>query len=138
MTVTRQQIVDAARSYIGVRYHHQGRSRAGLDCAGLLVCVARDIGLDTSEDLTGYARTPDGVALKTTLGRALREIPIFAYSPGDVLLMRFERDPQHVAIVTDCGIIHSYLSARKVVEHRIDDVWRARILAAYELPGVAS
>lgn len=138
MTVTRQQIVDAARSYLGVRYHHQGRSRAGLDCAGLLVCVARDLGLDTSEDITGYARTPDGVSLKTALDRALLPVSIFGYSPGDVLLMRFERDPQHIAIVTDKGIIHSYLSVRRVVEHGIDDTWRGRILAAYELPGVVS
>jgi cell wall-associated NlpC family hydrolase len=131
---TRQQIIDAARSYKGCRYHHQGRTRAGIDCAGLLVCVARDVGISTEGDQTGYSRTPDGMSLK----RALDDfgVRVDTFQPGDFLLMRFDSQPQHIAIVTDVGIIHSYLSARRVVEHRLSDDWRARIVQAYAFPGV--
>jgi cell wall-associated NlpC family hydrolase len=134
--MTRDQIISAARAYLGVRYHHQGRNRAGLDCAGLLVCVARDLGISTAGDWEGYSRTPDGASLKATLD-ASAVIPVADYQPGDVLLMRFDKQPQHIAIVTDKGIIHSYLAARRVVEHRLDAEWRARIVAAYAFPGVA-
>jgi cell wall-associated NlpC family hydrolase len=130
----RQKIIAAARSYLGCRYHHQGRTRAGIDCAGLLVCVARDVGISTESDQMGYSRTPDGMSLK----RALDDfgVRVDTFQPGDFLLMRFDAQPQHIAIVTDVGIIHSYLSARRVVEHRLSDDWRARIVQAYAFPGV--
>jgi cell wall-associated NlpC family hydrolase len=131
---TRQQIINAARAYLGCRYHHQGRTRAGIDCAGLLVCVAREVGISTEGDQMGYSRTPDGMSLK----RALDDfgVRVDTFQPGDFLLMRFDSQPQHIAIVTDVGIIHSYLSARRVVEHRLSDDWRARIVRAYAFPGV--
>jgi cell wall-associated NlpC family hydrolase len=130
----RQQIINAARSYLGCRYHHQGRNRAGIDCAGLLVCVARDVGISTDGDQMGYSRTPDGMSLKRVLDDFGTAVDTF--QPGDFLLMRFDSQPQHIAIVTDKGIIHSYLSARRVVEHRLSEDWRARIVQAYAFPGV--
>lgn len=135
MTITRQSVVEAARSYLGVRYHHQGRTRAGLDCAGLIVCVAQDLGIPTTADISGYARTPDGVMLKALLDTAA--VPVTAWQEGDILLLRFDAAPQHLAIVTEAGMIHSYLAARRVVEHRLDEQWRARIVAAYAYPGVS-
>jgi cell wall-associated NlpC family hydrolase len=133
MTVRRDAILAAARSYLGVRYHHQGRNRAGMDCAGLIVCVARDLGINAG-DLTAYARRPDGRTLRNVIEAQAPGTD--CYKPGDILLMRFEADPQHLAIVTDHGMIHSYARARMVVEHRMDAVWTARIVAAYQFPGV--
>lgn len=135
MPVTRQQVIDAARAYLGVRFHHQGRCRAGLDCAGLLVCVARDLGISTACDWSNYPRIPDGAAMQRTLDNCgARRVE--AFRPGDFVLMRFNGQPQHIAIVTDRGIIHSYLAARRVVEHGLDGIWRARIVAAYSFEGV--
>jgi cell wall-associated NlpC family hydrolase len=130
---TRQQIIDAARSYRGCAYHHQGRNRAGIDCAGLIVCVGRDVGIEL-RDMGGYPRTPDGKALRSFVEEQASRVT--EYQPGDILLMRFERDPQHLAIVTDRGMIHSYLGAGKVTEHGIDATWAKRIVAAYAFPGV--
>lgn len=131
--MTRDEIVAAARSYLGTRYHHQGRNRAGIDCAGLIVCVARDLGVEVG-DVAGYARTPDGDSLRRAVeGQAVR---VATAQPGDILLMRFDGDPQHLAIMTDYGMIHSYAQARRVVEHRVDAEWAKRIVAAYQFPGV--
>lgn len=130
---TRQQIIAAARSYCGCRYHHQGRNRAGIDCAGLIVCVARDVGIEL-RDMGGYPRTPDGKALRSFVEE--QAIRVDEYQPGDILLMRFERDPQHLAIVTDRGMIHSYAGKGEVTEHRIDATWAKRIVQAYVFPGV--
>jgi cell wall-associated NlpC family hydrolase len=134
MTVTRQDIVAAARGYLGVRWHHQGRSKAGVDCLGLVVVVAHELGLSTA-DSTDYGRLPDGMRLRNELARHL-EFVRGPGEPGDVLLFRFERRPMHVGIVSDIGLIHAFANLRKVVEHRLDDAWRARVVSAFRFPGV--
>ena len=35
MTVTREMVVAEARTWIGVKWRHQGRTREGVDCIGL-------------------------------------------------------------------------------------------------------
>ena len=137
--VSRAAVVAQARSYLGVRWHHQGRSRAGIDCIGLVIRVARDLGL-SSYDITGYGRVPDGKTLRFTMHQQLQPLqrePL----PGDVLLFAFERNPLHTAIVTDqpgggLGMIHAYANMRRVVEHRLDATWRGRLVCAYAYPGV--
>jgi len=133
---TRAEIVAAARSYLGVRWHHQGRNRAGIDCIGLVIAVAHDLGLSTY-DIKAYSRVPDGNKLRATMAEqmdALRSEP----QAGDVLLFRFHRNPLHTAIVTDDdGMVHAFANMRRVVEHRIDSVWRSRIVCAFGYRGVA-
>lgn len=132
--VTRQDIVDEARTYLGVRWHHQGRNRAGVDCLGLVILVAHQLGL-SEFDSSDYGRIPDGQRLRAGLTEHMDVTR--APQPGDVLLMRFEQHPQHVAIVTERGIIHAYAQVRKVVEHRLDAVWQGRVVAAYSFKGLA-
>lgn len=54
---TPDDIVAYARTWLGTRWVHQGRSPAGIDCAGLLVKVAEHFGLE-HEDMLGYRRDP--------------------------------------------------------------------------------
>ena len=132
------QVIAAARGYLGVPWVHQGRSRRGVDCAGLVVMVARELGL-TSFDVIGYARRPDGESLRAAIveaGCVESDVQL-----GALLLMRFKREPQHVALVADhpaggFSIVHALSTSRAVVEHRLDDAWRRRIVSAWELPGV--
>jgi len=98
--ITRQEIINAARNYLGVRYKHQGRTRFGLDCLGLVVRVAHDLSL-SNEDSTDYGSVPDGKRLMREMDARL-DITMNA-KPGDVLLMRFDKNPQHLAIMTDKG-----------------------------------
>jgi cell wall-associated NlpC family hydrolase len=130
---TRQQIVDEARAHLGCRWIHQGRSRAGVDCVGLVIRVAHALGLSTF-DTADYSRQPDPVRMRALLAEHM--VPISRPRIGDVLLMRFEHEPQHVAIVSDIGIIHAYAQARRVVEHRLDDIWQSRIVGAYQFKGI--
>lgn len=143
----RERIVVEARSWIGTRFHHQARLKGvGCDCAGLVVGVCKELGL-SDFDKSDYARQPDGVMLKQTCDQNMTAIPFVDAQPGDVLLFKFDADPQHLAIVGDyahggLSIIHAYSLARKgkelgwVVETRLDSVWIKRIVAAYRLPGV--
>ena len=87
--------------------------------------------------MPGYSMLPDGHKLKKHVEAQGQRIKITDIRPGDVLLMRFRKDPQHLAFVTDyadgLGIIHSYSSIGRVVEHRLDEKWRRRIVAAYRV-----
>lgn len=131
--VTRADIVSEARKNLGVRWHHQGRSRAGIDCIGLVIKVAHALGLSTF-DIIDYSRQPDPTMLRALMAEHMT--PVDAPQLGDVLLMRFETEPQHVAIVTDIGMIHAYAQARRVVEHRLDSQWRSRVLGYYQYKGI--
>lgn len=141
---TRQDIITEARQWTGTRWmHQQSLKGVACDCIGLVKGVAINVGLLPADFATrpevtqfsGYGRRPDGRlirALDLFLDRVTRP------ELGDVLLMRFDQNPQHVAIVSDIGIIHSHASARRVVEHRLDDVWMQRIVAVYRFHGLES
>lgn len=142
--IARIAIVEAARSWLGVRWKHQGQTRNGVDCLGLIGCVAADVGIsnawltDESAEFKGYGRHPDTERIATGCARyfdPVQGVPRI----GDVLLMRFDGDPMHFGILSAVApnyIIHAHAFARKVVENRVDDVWRSRIVRAYSFRGV--
>ena len=132
--VTRADVIRTARSYVGVRWHHQGRSRAGIDCIGLIIAVAHDLGL-SDYDITGYGRVPDGKALRAAMCEQMDLLTV-PPQPGDVLLLRFDRNPLHTAIVTDSGMVHAFANMRRVVEHRIDALWNSRVVSAFAYRGI--
>lgn len=131
-------IVEAARGWVGTPFKHQGRVKnLGVDCIGLAIGVAKDLGipLDTRKMRElgdgSYGRDPYNAKLEKALDVLLDKVPMNDLSLGDILLMRFRMDPQHLAIYGGKTIIHAYSNVGKVVEHRYADVWRARTVAAY-------
>lgn len=137
--MTPSDIIAAARSCLGTPFAHQGRIKGvALDCAGLAVCVAHDLGVEYI-DQQGYSREP----ISGLLHGALIKQPCLERTwkdqmqPGDILLMRFGRDPQHLAIYTGQTIIHSFETVGIVCEHDLTDVWRRRIVAVYRFKGIA-
>lgn len=101
-----------------------------LDCAGLIIFVAADNGAEY-RDVQGYSRTPSRQQLEGALDEQPCLIPVDVRQPGDVLLMRFAGDPQHLALFAGQTIIHSYEGARQVCEHDLDAAWAARIVCTY-------
>lgn len=136
-------LVAAARRYLGVPFRHLGRSRHGLDCVGLgwrsyvdcglTLPVPRYYGREPFQDqLMGY--------LRAALGEPFAHGPTADLVPGDVATFRFRDEPHHVALIGDSPyggltLIHADSSpgVRCVVEHRLDDWWRERLLAAFRL-----
>jgi cell wall-associated NlpC family hydrolase len=135
-----EHIVAAARARLGVRYQHQGRvNGVAFDCAGLPVDIAREMGIAV-HDVMGYGRLPVPAEMRAALDASLDRVQggRDAMQVGDVAWIRFEREPQHLAIVGDYphggfSLIHAYNGAgiKKVVEHRLDDSWMARIVAVW-------
>lgn len=130
-------LVVAARKYLGVPFRHRGRTPRGLDCAGLVWLAYADCGV-TLPDVRVYGREPHRDGLRDAVRRALGDpLPEGAdLHPGDVLLMRFEVEPHHIALVGDYAhggesLIHSFGDVGRVVEHRLDAFWRGRILEVY-------
>lgn len=137
--MTAAEIVAAARTAIGTPFVHQGRvTGVGLDCAGLVVHVARTIGAEYV-DATGYARHPSQGLLEAALAGqpCLKRVALGERQPGDVLLMRFAGDPQHLGVFSGDSVIHSYSTVGQVCEHRLDEAWERRIVQVYRFVGVA-
>lgn len=131
----RSEIVEAARRYLGTPYHHEGRVLGhGIDCIGLLLCVARDCGAEVPEQ-QGYARVPDESRLIAGLDAHACRIELKDAQPGDIVAIPFIRKLRHLAILTDKGMIHAYEPAGKVVEHAVDARWSRQFSRAYAFRG---
>lgn len=131
-------IIAAARACLGTPFQHQGRiPGVALDCAGLLIAVAQAIGADY-HDVTGYGPHPCGGMLEQALDDqpCLEPVRVAQRRAGDLLLMRFDTEPQHLAVLTGETIIHAYSNVGKVCEHRLSAVWAARIVRVYRFRGV--
>lgn len=142
--MTAQEIVRLAREIIGTPYRHQARVGAvAVDCAGVPAYVGTKLGVDF-RDFTQYGRQPVPSEMKAALDGALVRVPSLAQMQiGDVVWIRFQKEPQHLGILGDhpdggFSLIHSFNGAgfNKVIEHRLDATWRARIHGAWRYPGV--
>lgn len=125
-----------ARSYLGCKWRHRGRSHFGIDCIGLIVKAMAAGGIQMRDRLD-YSRTPHLDGLQRELEEHFGEpVAIETMQPGDVVLMRWENDaePSHVGLIAsnDQGLtlIHSY-SMIHVSEHRISPDWMRRIVKVY-------
>ena len=139
---TAADVVAAARGHRDTPWQHQGRlPGVALDCAGLLICVARQLGLVAPDfDINGYGRVPDGT-MPEWCDQYLERVPDPVY--GGVLMCAIAQDPQHLGIVGDYrhggfSFIHASSGAGKVVETRLMWARNQRLVRAYRFPGVAA
>jgi len=131
-------MVAMARAYLGTPYHHCGRSRHGLDCAGLLVLVAHDMGL-SDWDAVDYSQQVRGDHLMAQLERFFERVGDGEQeaSPGDVFLFACWGNPTHVGIATGEGtFVHAFNDRGTgadgaVVETRLDALWRRMLKGVY-------
>ena len=135
-------LATAALSYLGVPFSHRGRSRRGLDCAGLVALSSQDAGYEVVDHLI-YGREPwrDGLrrVLSTNLGAPVHRPP----QVDDIVLMRMrpEAEPSHLAVVVPyaldksvLGIVHTYSTVGMVCTHSMDAIWASRIVEVYSWP----
>lgn len=153
-TVSRIQIIDEARAWIGTPYIHQASAKgAGCDCLGLVRGVWRALYGGEPEAPPPY--TPDwnerafgdgasagpgaGAGSDILLAAADRHMRARdeGFEPGDLLIFRV--DPagpaKHCGIASGDGrFIHAY-AGRAVVESWLNRWWRARLAGVFMFPG---
>lgn len=140
MAVTGADVVNEARSWLGVPWRHLGRNRQGVDCVGLLVVVARALRISEHDD-TSYPRRPDGSFLRR-FGEVMQAKPLKEAADGDVLVFAHRDHPGHCGIrATRFGrpsLIHSHARRRHVIEEELAQAIPGigRPVACYALPGV--
>lgn len=139
MTPQQAAIVTEARSYIGTRWRHQGRSRSGIDCIGLVIEVAKTV-KGWQFDTTDYPRQATDETMIKLFRQHCIEVSKKDLQPGDAVVIPFENQ-RHAGIIGDyivpgeVSLIHAYLKGKKeVIEHRLDSVWYSRIIGAFRFP----
>jgi len=142
------KIINEARSWLGTKFKHQGRIKkttndsGGCDCLGLIIGVAKNLHIRAkngellaSFDQIIYPKLLTSNILQEELNKLLFEIEIKDLQAGDIILLKINNWPQHLAIVSDITphitIIHSYIQARKVVEQHFPKDWTNKIVATY-------
>lgn len=138
--------VALARTWIGTPFRHQGRTRHGIDCVGLLVEVFRACGRDV-QDLEAYARDPAHGLLEEMLQRnGCTPVAREDWRAGDIAVIAFAQRPndggflesvnRHAALITNfsdyylgggLGLLHTHAGLGRVTEHRMDPRWERRI-----------
>lgn len=144
MSARSDQVVAAARAWIGTPYRHQTSCKgAGTDCLGLLRGVWREVMGDEPEPVPPYSRDWSEPARNEALWHAaqrhLRPKPLDQTAPGDVLLFRM-RDgmvAKHLGIAAEVGLkpsfVHAY-SGHAVLESPLSPPWQRRIVARFTFP----
>jgi NlpC/P60 family putative phage cell wall peptidase len=137
----REDVVRAARAWIGTPYRHQASLKgAGCDCLGLLRGVWRTLYGPEPESPGTYspawAELGGGDPLLEAAMRHLAPSPDALIRPGAVLVFRWrESSPaKHCGIATDAThFVHAHDGAC-VAEVAIVPGWRRRIVGVFEFP----
>jgi cell wall-associated NlpC family hydrolase len=136
MSIDVQTLIDNYREWAvaGVRFLHQGRSRFGADCLGLIAAGAAEVGSSVflSHLPINYGRDPQAILMQK-LESLTRRIEL---QPGALVTIKWPlaEFASHAAIFTGRSIIHSYQSNGKVVEHSYGKQWIARTDSIWAIP----
>lgn len=134
----RAEVVRVARTWVGTRYHHEGRIKGvGVDCGMLLAEVFAEAGLIARPDIKSYSPQ---FFLHSDDPAYIREIERFAHAvaaptgPGDLVVYKLLRQYAHGGIITELEprrIVHAYAPAERVLEGREFEF--AKLVAAEKL-----
>lgn len=134
------EIIAEARSWIGVKWKHQGRTRSGVDCLGLIVVTAQKLGISDADERV-YSPRPDGKSLVKRFAEEMDEISLKEIRAADVILFADSIYPCHVAFVSEkhgqLYIIHSHATRRQVLEERYAYEWPEKARKAYRFKEAA-
>ena len=145
--MTRLEVQAAARTWLGVKFRHQGRSTAGLDCIGLLVMVGQHFGVPHT-DYQHYTGWPDPQRrILAVLNDCLERRPAGEIWDGTIGVFAQERLPCHVGIFSRkhgmVHLIHAMMARRVVLEEPFQQelggnavVRQFRMIRRYGFPGL--
>jgi cell wall-associated NlpC family hydrolase len=158
--ISRAELINKAREYVGTPFRHQGRSKGPsgyLDCVGLILCAAEELNLlDVNgkpllgSDYMNYGAQPHKPIVHEICLQRLVHKPAQAMLPGDVVSIRNPTVACHAAIIATLGsqisMIHVYSTLRRngphsreagiTAETLLSSGWRSHIEGVFSIPGV--
>ncbi len=139
---TRNELIAIAKTWVDVPAIASGTQRSGVNCLGLFVGIAREVG--GLEDAVAEAErsaslrrpaTPSDLMRRLVGSKYLNLVSPPILSPGNLVLFFTREGPQHLALVTEPGvIIHAAQGKGKVVEHLVPGGWR--VAREFEIVGL--
>ena len=137
------EVVLAARRWIGTPYHHQASVRGvGADCLGLIRGMWRDLYGEEGEHPPGCSRDWGEASGEATLiDAATRHLVARSKAtpePGDILVFRMRSGAiaKHAAVLaTPTTMIHA-MEDRIAAEIAFSTWWRRRLAAVFSFPGI--
>ncbi len=131
MTTTKA-VIEEALIWIGSPYKSSGAQECGANCLGVFGGILRNIGsleglVAEIEHHAKYAKPiRSGEFLRLLIASDyLETIRPLEYKVGDFLLMRVRDEPQHMALITEPGIVlHASSLHGRVIRHGLPKNWR--------------
>jgi NlpC/P60 family putative phage cell wall peptidase len=141
--MTRNDIIAAAREWLGTPYRHQASLKGvGCDCLGLVRGVWREFYGAEPQPVPAYSPDWAEAGLRETLAEAgqryLAAIDRDEFDGGDVLLFRWRAHlpAKHAGIATSkARMIHAQ-SGAAVNEVAITPWWRRHLAYAFRFPSI--
>jgi cell wall-associated NlpC family hydrolase len=136
--------VHRARTYLGTPFCAGGRTSHGLDCAGLLLRVAEDLGLERPV-VPNYQLAFDSGCIAPYLQPFCERVPLAlpppldpgdGGEPGDFLIFSLAKGVQHLGIATGDGtFVHAWDAPGigRVTETPLNPWWQDRLLSVWRL-----
>lgn len=132
----RQKTLSHARSLIGVKWRHRGRTAWAIDCVGLVTLSLKAAGVEIN-DTTHYGREPWKDSLQNRLHKRFGP-PINEqhWQAGDVAVFNApNRGASHIGFLGDYkyggfSLIHSH-AQHNTIEHALDARWRKLLIEVY-------
>ncbi len=136
------EVVRAARQWLGTPYHHQASVRGvGTDCLGLVRGVWRELYGSEAETPPPYSRDWAEASGRETMleaaARHLRSIAPEEAAAGDVVVFRLRAGTvaKHAAILTGTRTMIHAMEGLAAAEVPLSPWWRRRIAGAFAFPG---
>ena len=138
---TRSRIVEEARTFVGTKWKHMGRTKTGIDCVGLVIVVGRNLGLHDYPDDVAYTRQSVGSdLLKPFIKYGERVSNLNDLKDGDILIMKDAFFPHHVGLLASNGdmktLIHACVHRGKVVEDTLEEFRWKKVMTAFKFKGL--
>jgi len=129
---TKEEFVAEVKTWINTPFHHAARVKnAGVDCVGLAVGAAKNLGIHF-EDQPNYPTLPTSGLFEKAVDSQTDPVELDDIRIGDLMKFRIVVETQHLAVVTQVEptilITHAYAPARKCVEVNFDDYWKERLM----------
>lgn len=144
--INSKKILKVAKSWLGTKFHYTGRIKknefndGGIDCIGLIIKIGEEIGSTFNGknigiyDYLSYSRYPNFGEMQQFLDKYFVKITKKQARIGDLIYFNFSNKLEHIAIMSDVGIIHCYIEAKSVVEHHLNEYWNEKVIEFYRYP----